>query len=67
MVIFNKKRIELVISCIIISLFVFSIQVSNRNNTTEKDSIKTIETTATPASGRTIVLDAGHGVPDEGN
>lgn len=69
MIVFSKKRIEIIISCIIIALFVFSIQVSNINekkgeqNTNQKN---TIETTASPASGKTIVIDAGHGVPDEG-
>jgi N-acetylmuramoyl-L-alanine amidase len=68
MVVFNKKRIEIIVSCVIIALFVFSIQISNKNNIKEKDSDnnKTLETTATPASGKTVVIDAGHGVPDEG-
>lgn len=26
-----------------------------------------IQTNATPATNKTVVLDAGHGVPDEGN
>ena len=70
MVVFNKKRIEIIISCVIIALFVFSVQISNNKNTKEEknlgDSKNILETTATPASGKTIVLDAGHGVPDEG-
>lgn len=70
MVVFNKKRIEIIISCVVIALFVFSIQISNNKNTKEgiitNETKSTIETTATPASGKTIVLDAGHGVPDEG-
>ncbi len=67
MVVFNKKRIEIIVSCVIIALFVFSIQISNKNNIKEKDSDnnKILETTATPASGKTVVIDAGHGVPDE--
>ena len=70
MVVFNKKRIEIIISCVVIALFVFSIQISNNKNTKDakntNETKSTIETTATPASGKTIVLDAGHGVPDEG-
>ena len=67
MVFFNKKRIEIIVSCVIIALFVFSIQISNKNNIKEKDSDnnKILETTATPASGKNVVIDAGHGVPDE--
>ena len=70
MVVFNKKRIEIIISCVIIALFVFSVQISNNKNTKEEKNLSNsksiLETTATPASGKTIVLDAGHGVPDEG-
>lgn len=71
MVVFSKKRIEIIISCVIIALFVFSVQISNNKKAKEEkklsDSKTIVETTATPASGKTIVLDAGHGVPDEGN
>ena len=70
MVIFSKKRIEIIISCVIIALFVFSVQISNKKNNKEQNNKREfqniVETTATPASGKTIVLDAGHGVPDEG-
>ena len=70
MLVFNKKRIEIIISCVIIALFVFSVQISNSKKAKEEknlgESKNTVETTATPASGKTIVLDAGHGVPDEG-
>ena len=71
MVVFSKKRIEIIVSCLIIGLFVFSVQISNQksskdeNNSIEQKS--SIETTATPVSGKTVVIDAGHGVPDEGN
>ena len=69
MVIFSKKRIEIIISCVIIALFVFSVQISNKKNNKEQNNKREfqniVETTATPASGKTIVLDAGHGVPDE--
>ncbi len=70
MLVFNKKRIEIIISCVIIALFVFSVQISNKKNNKEQNNKREfqniVETTATPASGKTIVLDAGHGVPDEG-
>ena len=71
MVVFSKKRIEIILSCLVIGLFVFSIQISNQKKVKEENSSieqkSSIETTATPASGKTIVLDAGHGVPDEGD
>lgn len=63
MIAINKKRIKIMVSCLLISIFAFSFQLAN----IEKEKIQnTVETTTTPISGRTIVLDAGHGVPDEG-
>lgn len=67
MIILSKKRIQIVVVGIIVSLLAFSIQIGNRNNniTNTNESINTVETTSTPVSGKTVVLDAGHGVPDE--
>ena len=59
MIVLNKKRISIILSAIFISLFTF-LFVSEKNT---KDS--TIPTVSLPVSGKTIVLDAGHGVPDE--
>ena len=68
MVIINKKRIQIIMECIFISLFAFSIQMSQTQNNTQRtnSSNNLVETTSTPVSGKTIVIDAGHGVPDEG-
>ena len=70
MIVINKRRIQIIVSCILISLFAFSIQMTNGNRssiTKEKnENINTIETTSTPVSGKIVVLDAGHGIPDEG-
>ena len=67
MIIINKKRIKIILSCILISVFTFAVQATNGTmKSKEKDILKTTETTATPASGKIIVLDAGHGKPDEG-
>lgn len=67
MIILSKKRIQIVVVGVIVSLLAFSIQIGNRNNniTNTNESINTVETTSTPVSGKTVVLDAGHGVPDE--
>ncbi len=71
MIIIHKKRIKIIISCLLIALFAFSFQIANNQtkneNTTQKGGQEqnTMETTATPVSGKTIVIDAGHGVPDE--
>ena len=57
MIILNKKRILLITSIVAISIFVFTIQTAQVN--------ETIETVALPVSNKVIVIDAGHGVPDE--
>lgn len=58
MIILNKKRILLITSIVAISIFVFTIQTAQVN--------ETVETVALPVSNKTIVIDAGHGKPDEG-
>ena len=57
MVVLNKKRITLVAIAACFSIFAFVF-------TTAK--LDTKETVVLPVSGKTIVLDAGHGIPDEG-
>ena len=70
MIIINKKRIKIILSCILIGIFTFSFQVvSNKNEFKKSNNLSlqnTLETTATPVSGKTVVIDAGHGAPDEG-
>ncbi|MCI8412046.1 MAG: hypothetical protein HFJ40_06430 [Clostridia bacterium] len=68
MILINKKRIGIILSCIFIGMFAFSFQIANNNeNSINSNNIvnNTKETVATPVSGKTVVLDAGHGVPDE--
>ena len=61
MFIINKKRIQIMLTAILVSVLAFGTQISIR----EKEEL-TVETTSTPASDKTIVIDAGHGTPDEG-
>ena len=61
MIILNKKRILIIISSIFLSVFVFLL-TSNNDEIQEKY----VSTVSLPISGKTIVIDAGHGVPDEG-
>lgn len=61
MIILNKKRITLILSGIFLSVFVFILTTGNA-----EEQNKYISTVGLPASGKTIVIDAGHGVPDEG-
>lgn len=60
MIVITKKKIMLVSSLIMIFLFTFIIQIDNMKNTA------TIPTVSLPVTNKVIVLDAGHGIPDEG-
>ena len=60
MLVLNRKRISIVILCILVSVFSFMIVATDKKE-------DTVPTTATPVSGRTIVIDAGHGVPEKGS
>ena len=58
MIILNKKRLIAMLSMVCISIFVFTFQIAEEE--------KTVETVALPVTNKVIVIDAGHGVPDEG-
>jgi len=58
MIILRKNRILLVICMVCISLFAYTL-LPNYN-------VETIQTVSLPVSNKVIVIDAGHGVPDEG-
>ena len=58
MLVLSRKRISIIIVGVLISLFSFIIATTDKKE-------DTVPTTSTPVSGRTIVIDAGHGVPDE--
>lgn len=64
MLVMNQKRIKIMLTCILIALFAFSLQITNENPSINNRK-ETVQTTATPVSGKTVVLDAGHGIPDE--
>ena len=61
MMVINKKRISIIVICLILGFFTYSYE-----GTKIKLDQEIQETTSTPISGKVIVLDAGHGVPDEG-
>ena len=58
MIILSKKRIGIVCMCIIIAVGSFLLYPSTKQ--------EVVETVSLPVSQKTIVIDAGHGVPDEG-
>lgn len=62
MFILRKKRIIALMSLICITILCCTIKVTN----TQKEDTKTVETVSLPVSNKVIVLDAGHGKPDEG-
>ena len=57
MIVLNKKRITIIVLSVFVSVFVFIFA------TDKKEMIPTV---SLPVSGKTIVIDAGHGKPDEG-
>ena len=57
MIVLNKK---------IIRIFVFSMFVFMLSFAFISDKKESVPTVSLPVSGKTIVIDAGHGKPDEG-
>ena len=57
MIVLNKKKIRLTI--LIVFVLVFDVAIL-------KDNKESVPTVSLPVSGKTIVIDAGHGKPDEG-
>lgn len=63
MIILRKKRIIMIICLFFVSLYGFSFKIANEDLTINK---KSIETVSTPVTNKVIIVDAGHGTPDEG-
>ena len=59
----NKSQFITIFLMVFVSLFAFSFKIAN-NNMLNKEI--TTETVALPVTNRVIVIDAGHGTPDEG-
>ena len=56
MFILHLKRLKIILGFVLISLFAFSCAyVKDENNIN-----RSVEATATPVSGKTVILDAGH-------
>ena len=61
MIVLNRKRILLITGSIFVGLLCFTfLGMKNENERNE------IPTVSLPVSGKVVVVDAGHGVPDEG-
>ena len=63
MFIFGKKRLITMMCIIFVSLYAFSFKIANEDIMLNK---KTVETVSTPVTNKIIIVDAGHGTPDEG-
>lgn len=63
MLIFNRKRIIAIFCMVFVSLFAFSFRIASDNIKMQE---VTTETVALPVTNKVIVVDAGHGTPDEG-
>ncbi len=59
MLILNRKRIILMLSMVMVSVLAFTFYKADLNT-------KTVETVSLPVTNKVIVIDAGHGIPDEG-
>lgn len=58
MIVLSKKRIMIIASTIMVAFFAFAVQNKEKNNS--------VQTVTLPVTNKVVVLDAGHGVPDEG-
>ena len=58
MIILNGKRLGFIALLVFSAVFVFTFQKANLP--------ETVQTVTLPVSGKVIILDAGHGKPDEG-
>ena len=57
MIIINKKRIILILLVLFVSVVSFSFKKSN----------DVVSVSSLPVTNKVIILDAGHGLPDEGD
>lgn len=65
MIILERKKILFILGIISMFIFTYAITTVNINNAAKQDN-KAIATVALPVDSKTIIIDAGHGVPDEG-
>ena len=60
MFVIKRKRILIIFSIIFISIYVSVLEINYRND------LKVVETVSVPVSNKVVVVDSGHGTPDEG-
>lgn len=52
MLILRKKRLLLITTCVLISLFIFQFKIANNENI--------VPTVSLPSSNKVVIIDAGH-------
>ena len=62
---FTKQRVFIIFFSIVISFAVYIGQNTQSNGRNERNIGEAIQVTSLPVSGKTVILDAGHGTPDE--
>lgn len=65
MLVLGRKRIITMLCMIFVALYAFSFKIAN-NTENSLSTEKTVETVSTPVTNKVIIVDAGHGTPDEG-
>ena len=60
MLVLSGKKISNILLGVFALLLMFTFLISSKN-----ENIEYINTVSLPVSGKTIVIDAGHGIPDE--
>ena len=63
----TKKRVFIIFFSIIISIAVYIGQNTQSNGRNERNIGDAVQVTSLPVSGKVVILDAGHGTPDERN
>lgn len=68
MIVLHGKKILLVLGIVIMFIFTYIITGYNVSNNKDDNNIdvETVQTVALPVDNKVIIIDAGHGVPDEG-
>ena len=64
MLILTKKRRTIILCMVCVSLYAFSFKIANNLESVENTE-RTAQTVATPVSNKVVIVDAGHGTPDE--
>lgn len=62
---FTKRRVFIIFFSFIIGLTVYIGQNTQSNGRNERNIGEAVQVTTLPVSGKVVILDAGHGTPDE--